>query len=191
MLTRRLTWAFVIAVLFTALANAPADARQHKKRNIHHYSHSHSMALADSAGRFFDNDGRQTWRGPIKRASDSPMGRRHIAPSNGYDMADNSDPRPGRWCMWWLRRHLGIAKSAFPKWGENIARNGKYIGSPASGPAPGVIVVWNHHVGIITGGSPGHWVVLSGNDGHAVRERERPLHGVIAFRWPHGGMASL
>ena len=103
---------------------------------------------------------------------------------------DSSDPRPGRWCMWWLRRELGISKSQFRPYEYNLARAGRYLGSPASGPAVGVIVVWAHHVGIITGRSNSGWIIKSGNDDHAVRERERPLHGVIAYRWPAGRMAS-
>ena len=100
-----------------------------------------------------------------------------------------ADPRPGKWCMWWLRRHLGIPKTAFPKWGYNIAANGRFIGSAAPGPAVGVVVVWRHHVGIITGRAARGWVVKSGNDGGAVRERPRDVSRAIAFRYPHSRMA--
>jgi hypothetical protein len=45
------------------------------------------------------------------------------------------------------------------------------------------VVVWPHHVGVITGKtSEGHWVVHSGNDGGAVRTRARSVAGAIAFR---------
>jgi hypothetical protein len=45
------------------------------------------------------------------------------------------------------------------------------------------MVVWSHHVGMITGRtSDGQWIVKSGNDGHGVRERPRSLAGAIAFR---------
>ena len=40
------------------------------------------------------------------------------------------------------------------------------------------------HVGIITGKTARGWVVLSGNDGNAVRERVRSVSNAIAFRWP-------
>lgn len=82
------------------------------------------------------------------------------------------------WCGCYLSKHLGLNDRAL--W---LARNWARIGSAASGPAPGVVVVWPHHVGLIrhvTG--PGRAVVLSGNDGRAVRERERSLRGVIAYR---------
>jgi len=95
-----------------------------------------------------------------------------------------SDPRPDKWCAWWLRRELGIPQSAFPPDQYNRAAAFRHIGSPATGPAIGVIVVWWHHVGIITGRTTTGWFVKSGNDGHAIRERERSLRGVIAYRWP-------
>lgn len=87
------------------------------------------------------------------------------------------DPRPRSWCGWWLRHYLGVADRRF-----NLARNWANYGSPAGGPGVGTIVVWRSHVGIITGRSGDGWIVKSGNDDHAVRERERPLRGVIAYR---------
>lgn len=90
-----------------------------------------------------------------------------------------SDPRPKAWCGWWLRQHLGVKDKAF-----NLARHWQNYGSPAGGPAVGTIVVWPHHVGIVTGRGANGWIVKSGNDGHRVRERERSLRGAIAFRWP-------
>lgn len=102
-----------------------------------------------------------------------------------------ADPRPHRWCAWWLRRDMGIPRSAFRPGEYNLARAFRYIGSPAHGPAVGVIVVWRHHVGRITGRAhDGRWIVKSGNDGRAVRERPRSLRGAIAYRWPSGAVAA-
>lgn len=93
------------------------------------------------------------------------------------------DPRPRAWCGWWLRHQLGVADRTY-----NRARAWASFGTRAHGPAPGVIAVWPHHVGLVTGvPGPGRIVLKSGNDGHAVRERERSSRGVIAWRWP-GGM---
>ena len=86
------------------------------------------------------------------------------------------DGRPSAWCGWWMRQALGVADRAY-----NLAANWAHWGRAAS-PSVGVVVVWRHHVGRIVGGSPGHWVVESGNDGHAVRRRERSVAGAIAFR---------
>lgn len=107
--------------------------------------------------------------------------RHHHAP---FD-ANGNDPRPRAWCGWWMRHELGVADR-----GGNRARWWAHYGVRAAGPAVGVLVVWPHHVGRIVGQSETGWVVKSGNDGHAVRERERSLRGVIAFRWP-GGFAGL
>lgn len=85
--------------------------------------------------------------------------------------------RPAAWCGWWLGQHLGMPLREL--W---LARNWAKVGTNAGGPAPGVIVVWRHHVGIITGHSSKGWIVKSGNDGRAVRERPRSVAGAIAFR---------
>lgn len=106
--------------------------------------------------------------------------RRHVD-ANG----NVSDPRPHAWCGWWLRQQLSVSNRA-----GNLARWWASWGTPAHGPAVGAIVVWRHHVGIITGRTESGWIVKSGNDGHAVRERERSLRGVIAYRWP-SSMAGL
>jgi hypothetical protein len=85
--------------------------------------------------------------------------------------------RPAAWCGWWLGHHLGMPLRRL--W---VARNWADVGSNAGGPGVGVIVVWPHHVGIITGRDRSEWVVKSGNDGRAVRERPRSLARVIAYR---------
>ena len=85
--------------------------------------------------------------------------------------------RPAAWCGWWLGNQLGIGDRKL--W---LARNWASAGSNAGGPAVGVVVVWRHHVGIITGREGSQWIIKSGNDGHAVRERPRSIAGAIAFR---------
>jgi hypothetical protein len=84
-----------------------------------------------------------------------------------------------------LRQQLGVADRAY-----NLARRWASYGSPASSDCVNCIAVWPHHVGIVTGRpGPGTIVLKSGNDGHAVRERERSTRGIIAYRYPNG-MAS-
>jgi hypothetical protein len=88
-----------------------------------------------------------------------------------------TDRRPAAWCGWYMRRLLGVADPRY-----NLARNWAHWGSP-SAPGIGVVVVWPHHVGRIVGrAGNGLWIVLSGNDGHQVRERARSVAGAIAFR---------
>jgi hypothetical protein len=106
----------------------------------------------------------------------------NVAIGLGYGlehMLGSIGPRPSRWCGWEMRREMGVSDPAY-----NLARNWSHYGSPAAGPAIGVIVVWPHHVGRLVGGGPGAWIVHSGNDGHVIRDRQRSLKGVIAYRWP-------
>jgi hypothetical protein len=91
--------------------------------------------------------------------------------------ASRSGGRPAAWCGWWLGQHLGMSNRSL--W---LARNWASVGTNAGQPAIGVVVVWRHHVGIITGRQGNQWVVKSGNDGRAVRERVRSIAGAIAFR---------
>ncbi|MBS0234279.1 MAG: hypothetical protein JSR99_12440 [Proteobacteria bacterium] len=81
--------------------------------------------------------------------------------------------RPRAWCGWWMRTQLGGG----PEY--NLAANWRHYGRP-SGPQVGAVVVWPHHVGMITGrASNGMWIVKSGNDGNAVRERARSVAGAV------------
>jgi hypothetical protein len=82
-------------------------------------------------------------------------------------------PRPSRWCGWWMRTQKGGGSEL------NLARNWKNWGRP-TGPRVGAVVVWNHHVGMITGRTAdGNWIVKSGNDGGRVRERPRSVAGAV------------
>lgn len=95
----------------------------------------------------------------------------------GHFLSSILGPRPGAWCGWWMR----LQKGGGPEY--NLARNWAHRGSNAGGPKVGAVVVWPHHVGIITGKAPnGMWIVKSGNDSGGVRERPRSVAGAIAFR---------
>lgn len=83
-------------------------------------------------------------------------------------------PRPKAWCGWWMRTQLGGG----PEF--NVAWNWRNYGRPLSGPQVGAVVVWRHHVGMITGqAANGKWIVKSGNDGGRVRERARSVKGAV------------
>lgn len=168
----------LLAVALTLVCATPALARHHSR---HHEIASQNIITCNRFG----------CRGTIKATMH--VERRHHATRHEIHAArtETSDPRPYAWCAWWLRRNLGIPKSAFHPYEWNLARAFRYIGQRAAGPAVGVIVVWNHHVGVITGHNSDGWIVKSGNDGHAVRERPRSLRGVIAFRWPPNRWAAL
>ncbi|MEQ8825463.1 MAG: hypothetical protein RIC14_13925 [Filomicrobium sp.] len=81
--------------------------------------------------------------------------------------------RPRKWCGWWMRTQLGGG----PEF--NVAWNWRKYGRPTSAQI-GAVVIWRHHVGIITGRTAnGRWIVKSGNDGGRVRERARSVKGAI------------
>jgi hypothetical protein len=81
--------------------------------------------------------------------------------------------KPSRWCGWWMRTQKGGGPEL------NLARNWRNWGRP-SGPRVGAVVVWSHHVGMITGRTAsGQWIVKSGNDGGRVRERPRSVSGAV------------
>jgi len=81
--------------------------------------------------------------------------------------------RPARWCGWWMRTQKGGGPEL------NLARNWTHWGRP-SGTEVGAVVVWPHHVGMITGrAASGQWIVKSGNDGGQVRERPRSVAGAV------------
>ena len=86
---------------------------------------------------------------------------------------ESAGGRPRAWCGWWMRTQLGGG----PEY--NLAANWRNYGH-SSGPQVGAVVVWPHHVGIITGRTAnGQWVVKSGNDGNAVRERPQSVSGAV------------
>lgn len=88
-----------------------------------------------------------------------------------------ADCRGIAWCGCFMRHLLGVASKTY-----NLARAWAHYGH-ATSPHDGAIVVWSHHVGKLIHHVAGNvWVVLSGNDGHAVRSRARSISGAIAFR---------
>ena len=159
--------AAVLAVLVGATGSA--EARRHNH---------HRTGTADWAGFGYSSDSGysgysdDTSQRRQKRQIDSERGGYSVAsraPSGGYGVG----PRPGKWCGWYMRTQLGGG----PEF--NVAANWRRYGSATSAQV-GAVVVWPHHVGIITGrASNGQWIVKSGNDGGAVRERARSVSGAV------------
>lgn len=96
-------------------------------------------------------------------------------------------PRPRQWCGWFMQKDTGIT-SRGTGLNLNMARSWARVGS-ASTAHVGAIVVWARgkrggHVGRIVGrdAKTGGWIVRSGNDGRAVRERVRSVSNAIAIR---------
>jgi hypothetical protein len=81
-----------------------------------------------------------------------------------------------------------LARTGYGGTGSAAARSFARYGRAASGPAPGVIAVWPHHVGFVVGAvAPGRIRVISGNHNHRVAESTYSTRSVMAFRYPDRG----
>ena len=104
-----------------------------------------------------------------------------INPATARGRHQSRSGRPWAWCGWWMRQNNPHGSDPGPAY--NLARNWAHWGQRAFAAAVGVVVVWPHHVGKIVGeGCESGYLVESGNDGHAVRTRCRPIGGAIALR---------
>lgn len=97
--------------------------------------------------------------------------------NTSQDRVGFHDGRPRAWCGWYMRQMLGVSNPEY-----NLAANWRYYGR-ASEPGIGTVVVWPHHVGIITSRDNRGWIVRSGN--YSNRVADVPLSRFarpIAFR---------
>ncbi len=150
------------AIILTSLAGmSPALADREYSDGIH-------SSYGD------DNNARpSTYRSQSRRQSARAL-RAGASRLGGPSLARASlGGRPRAWCGWWMRTQLGGG----PEF--NVAANWRRWGRPAQAHV-GAVVVWPHHVGMITGqAANGKWIVKSGNDGGAVRERARSVSGAV------------
>lgn len=118
----------------------------------------------------------ESWRRPVQKNSYVKKQRRsHVreARRSRSSSRHSVGGRPRQWCGWWMRTQKGGGPEL------NLAWNWSRWGSPSSAQV-GAVVVWRHHVGMITGrSSNGRWIVKSGNDGGQVRERARSVSGAV------------
>lgn len=152
-----------------------AEARQHSAQHHHHHrfathrhrvqvaEHGHHARHARRAGAHRVSHARRHYAGRVHRY------RHALAHHRGYARA---------WCGIYMAHYFGKSDRSLA-----LAREWARVGVSAGGPGVGVVVVWPHHVGVITGrAANGQWIVHSGNDSGAVRTRPRSLAGAIAFR---------
>ena len=186
-MTKRLTLAFVIAVTFAALANTPADARHHKR----HHNQIARLAPAVVAECSYDNSGHISCLGGHETRRIAPMGRRLVAPSNGYDMAEGVVGHPS-----------GCPRSAFCGCGSSV----RIFGHPVRDlylaanwfrfahaiPAPGMVAVRSHHVFVIEQVNGDGTVVAydANSGGHATRIHTVSLSG-YSVRDPHSRQVAM
>jgi hypothetical protein len=198
----RLLGASALALTMMTAAADAAHRRHHTSHAGFRHAHRHDLAQRyafdrhrahrGSGGRYAVEQDPPRYRGDSHQdamagayATVDPLADRHYAyrrdPVERHTTVFDSPRlggRPRAWCGWYARTMVGQD----PGPAFNLARNWSRWGRPAS-PGVGVVVVWSHHVGMITGrDANGQWIVKSGNDGHAVRERVRSISGAIAFR---------
>jgi hypothetical protein len=169
----------VIAAAAIAVFAQSAQAREHHYRHHHHrlMSRNYRNHVRPRSG--WTPGGEFAWQPESYSRSEkfgfsppSYESNEHTAYRGGVG------PRPAAWCGWEMRQLVG----GDPGPAYNLARNWAHWGH--GGPAGiGAVVVWPHHVGKIVGQEDGHWVIESGNDGHALRTRARSIAGAIAIRW--------
>jgi len=124
-------------------------------------------------------------------AQAQPMSDNYPQPeySRGYSLgysqkaAGGCGPKPRAWCGWWLNQQKGCVMGR----DGNLARNWCSYGRLAR-PKPGAVVVWRRgtkggHVGkIVNMVDECTAEVISGNDGGAVRTRQRNVCNAICVR---------
>ncbi len=170
--------ALAVAIVATMMFAQSAHAREHH----HHHDYRHHHRLVASRGTFAEPRWGWPTSGATAWTSSATTGMFALATaeasSNQGKYRGRDHGRPAAWCGWEMRHLVG----ADPGPSFNLARNWAHWGR--SGPAGiGAVVVWPHHVGKIVGQENGHWIIESGNDGHALRTRPRSIAGAIAIRW--------
>ena len=151
----------------TLLPLAPAEARI---RDAYQGSYSKYARSAHTKS-YAQHHARKSTTHHVSRKSTGKKSAHRS--SDTSHLAKGTGARPSRWCGWWMRTQKGGGPEL------NLARNWARWGR-ASGPQVGAVVVWSHHVGMITGRSAsGQWIVKSGNDGGRVRERPRSVAGAV------------
>jgi hypothetical protein len=179
-----------IAMLALVCAASSAEARQRHRHHVVHQLYSPECNVSmpcEGVGKpdFFAKSAKMSAKESRRLARGQAL---YDAMPFGMptDRAGKAIPRwaarwtakPRAWCGWWLARKRGIRDARL----NRAAAWAHLYGSP-SRPRPGAVVVWRHHVGeLVSHVSGSVWIVRSGNDGNAVRERPRSIAGAIAFR---------
>jgi hypothetical protein len=168
-----------LSLMGASLAAQPAEARRYDDHGARSYGHRAAFSYGHRSSHHATRGYRSAHSYGHRVASSQRQHRvanyrSHRASGYGRYLAGGSGlgGRPARWCGWWMRTQKGGGPEM------NLARNWANWGRP-SGPQVGAVVVWSHHVGIITGRTASGWVVKSGNDGGRVRERVRSVAGAV------------
>ena len=176
--------AYLMAAFCIVAVNTSAEAK--------HRRHITTQADLNGSACEYNNDGRIICGFvPISRPSAVPMGRKHIAPSNGYAMAERVVSHPS-----------GCPRSAFCGCGVAVRLWGEpkrafwpasaYFRFPAAMPASGMVAVRAHHVFYIESvNNDGTVVAYDPNSGgHLTRIHTISLSG-YSVRDPNGARMAM
>lgn len=194
----------LLAIIFglaTIVLVTPADAKTKHLSLNHTQKHAaahHHSPKNEILGGFIDTaaiapyPNEITSVGPRGEARRAPMGRKFIAPSNGYSMASDERIIGGRhpgdpyaFCGAEAARYVfGEAKRDLWPAANWIAKFSR------ASPAPGMAAARRHHVMILMSHVSGSdWLVHDGNSGgHMTREHVRSIVGYIIVD-PHSGQS--
>jgi hypothetical protein len=170
----------LVALLCVVFVSAPAQAIHHHR--VAHQHHYHARAHKNLHPNYMTT----SWGNPF---GSFETNMRSIGPAiskpihRGFTQFAERVSHPGyAWCGWWMQQHTGITSKSTGH-NLNMAIEWRHVGSAASGPCVGCIMVEPHHVSKITQVlGNGTVMAISGNDGHQVRERIRTTHRAVAFR---------
>lgn len=165
----------LLALIFLAFTTA-AEARRHHVASNHHHKHGHVRIAKTGHHRTAPRN--------APTSSFAPFG---FTGSLVSRMERDLGTNPTGWARAWCGQYLGLVARALglkPPSGFPLATAWARFGVPAA-PAPGVVAVMNHHVGVVRRVLDGNRVeLISGNHGHRVGIGVYPTRIVIAWRAP-------
>lgn len=175
--------AAAVILVSASITSSPANAKPHSSSRHAHQNHAHH-AVAHRSARHARHL-RSLSRRAIARTTPMEMSYGSSSPIAGI-MASYMGTNPTHRRRAWCGEFMGMAARAAghqPPAGYALARNWSRAGYDAGGPAPGVVMVLPHHVGVVLavlGG--GRVLVRSGNHGRRVGDGVYAVRRAIAWR---------
>jgi uncharacterized protein (TIGR02594 family) len=195
-----------LAVCSAAIVSfaAPASARPHHGAGHHargHHAHRHfkrhygtrhfgrHFARTDSATALMRLQRFANVKASIAPQNSAPTGlgsSNVVAEARRY-LGGNPTGRSRLWCARFM--NLVLERSGYKGTGSDMARSFASYGQRVSGPQIGAIAVMARrgggHVGIVSGiDANGNPILVSGNNGHRVREAAYPRGRIYAYVMP-------
>ena len=152
--------ASIVVFLAILLSSHTAEAKHHIPSNLRHFAVHHHSPVSDPV--YMLGGGSSLVGAMEQHLGGNPTGRSH------------------NWCAAYLG--MVLKGLGLPTSGSDMAVSYAHYGHPAS-PAPGVIAVFPHHVGVIVKVIGNDKVELvSGNHSHRVGVGVYSMHKAVAWR---------